>query len=165
MKRLLLLALLALAPTDFARAEPPDGFAGLAWGTKRQIVVDKALTDRCRSTLAIPGLDDVKVLCYGYSLDRLGPVLVTVQFVDDTLQGYTVTVPRDLAAPLRASAREQFGAPVLASEVSETVGWEWPTGTVAFLTRRCSSLEEACLTVVTKIGFDPSWKTARRPDR
>lgn len=146
-------------------AGEPTGLAEFPWGAARDQMALGLVRDKCASSLALDGLQDRKIVCYGYQLESVGPVTLKLEFIDGTFQGYDITVPLRRASELKTAVTAQLGTPTFVSAVGESIGWEWPSGTVAVFTRRCIASEEACLLVSTQRAVDPSWRTRGRDGR
>jgi hypothetical protein len=105
-----LLLIAGMAPDAFA--EGPAGFAGFAWGTPRQTMVDQFAKARCSwhmTMTTLRGRD--RIVCRGYQVQGVGTVYLTLDFIDDGFRGYRIAVRRDLAGKLKAQAPEIVGAP------------------------------------------------------
>jgi len=155
----------ALLWTSVGGAETPVGFAGLPWGSAREAISNRLVKDKCgRSQTFQTVRGDTSIACYEYEIESVGPVLLNLEFVDDTLQGYRISVARAHVADFRAWIRRQLGNPAdVARFGGEVATWQWAAGTTAIFTEHCLTTAEACLSVssprmgarLPKFGRDP----------
>jgi hypothetical protein len=131
-----------------AVAQQPSGFGQFAWGTPRDVVAD-TLGDRCSRHMALDTVRGRELLCYGFELEHVGPVVLTLEFADGTLQGYGVTVPHNRAATLRSIANRQFGEAMATALAGGVLSWSWPSGERALFDEHCLAWDDACLIVRT----------------
>lgn len=144
-----LAALTCLLPLSAARAESPTGIEGFAWGTPRAEVATRLIAEKCARGMTYERVrGDKAVACYEYAVADVGPVLLTLDFIDDTLQGYRLTVPRSRMATFRSWMKRELGDPAESSRhLGEITTWTWPGGTTAIFTLHCLTSSEACLSV------------------
>ena len=139
------LAVALLAPAALAN---PLGFADLPWGATRATVVDKLVKDKCRWSVDVRKMDEDTIVCYDYSLEGIGPVVLNLDFVDGAFHGYTILVPSQRLADFRGWVRQQFGQPTHTSQYTgEVASWQWPAGASAVFRQHCMRPTEACLSL------------------
>lgn len=154
--RIVVAVVLGLCSASAALADEPRGFAGLAWGTPREVMNQRLLNDGCGSHQTLERADGRKVICFGYRYGDVGPVNVTFELVGDALHGYEVVVPRAHTAEFKTAVVRELGPATVVTRMSEeTLTWYWPSGTTAMFEQRCFGTNEACLTVTTGVplGF------------
>ena len=108
---ILLLALLAALGAVPPVGAEPSGFAAFDWGTPRA-VIEQAMKTQCEFSSTHPTVKGrVAVVCSDYrpmSDLGLGSVDVKLDFINDGLQGYTISVRRAEEAKLRAIAPQML---------------------------------------------------------
>jgi hypothetical protein len=110
---ILLLASLAAFGIVSPAAAEPSGFAGFVWGTPRA-VIEPAMKTQCEfsTTYLTIGKGQALACSTYHEMDSLGlgPVDLQLEFINDGLQGYVVSVRRAQEAKLRALAPQIVGA-------------------------------------------------------
>jgi hypothetical protein len=118
MKRIKYVVMAVTMLTSIAVVEAPaqgaTGFAGFGWGTPRSAIVEQLVRIKCAWHMTMRTVrGNKRVLCKGYELKGLGPVHLTLDFINDAFRGYRIMVPRDAAEQLRARAPEIIGTPAV----------------------------------------------------
>lgn len=143
LRLILLLAPLAAFGFVPSAAGESSGFAGFVWGTPRA-VIEPAMKAQCEFSTTYLTLGGRQALaCSTYhEMDSLGlgPVDVRLEFVNDRLQGYIVSVRRAQEAKLRAMA------PQILRADSTTHAGAQPSGTATQTLDSCLA-GFFCLTV------------------
>jgi len=107
-----LLAVLSVPATVHGGTEP-TGFAGVPWGAASDDAM-RVAQERCAAAYTVtntPG-SMTKVFCTEYQLDGItAPVTLGLEFIDDTLQGYMLVVPRKEATAFGEALIDKFGNP------------------------------------------------------
>jgi hypothetical protein len=117
------------------------GFGGFGWGTAQGVMTEQFVKIKCAWHMTMTTLRGHKrVVCSGYQVKELGPVYVTLEFIDEMFRGYTIAVPRRLEATLRTVAPEIVGA-------TATRAGSWQAR-VAITERNCLP-SSVCLEVAT----------------
>lgn len=147
-------ALACLSLATPARAESPKGIEGFAWGAARADVAARLVAEKCARGMTYERLSGNKTIaCYEYAVGDVGPVLLNLDFIGDTLQGYRLMVPKSRVATFRSWLKRELGDPADSSrQLGEIATWSWPGGTSAIFTLHCLTTSEACLTVTSPRG-------------
>jgi hypothetical protein len=126
MKRMwLILGVVILSGAPPASAQEPAGFAGFGWGTPRALIAERLVPARCGWSLTMSTLSGQKrIVCRDYRMNLLGPVYLTLDFINDALRGYVIAVPRRLASELRTAARELLSEPAVAGPTPGGRAWK-----------------------------------------
>lgn len=112
MKALLMGAtILALLGSSEPLAQGAPGLGGFGWGAPRVAVTEQLVGSKCRWRMTMTTLQGHKrIVCPDYDMKGLGPVYLTIEFIDDAFRGYSIAVPRHLAPKLKAIAAEILSA-------------------------------------------------------
>ena len=90
-----------------------------------------------------------KVFCTEYQLDGITlPVTLGLEFIDDTLEGYILVVPRKEANAFGEALIDKFSDP---RATGPTRSWMWPSGTGAIYD--APLIGNATLVVATKLSL------------
>jgi hypothetical protein len=154
MVAVLVLPLLGLSPFSVF-AEEPKGFAEFAWGSTRDRVNAELLQPKCGGLTSPHG--DPQPICTRYELEGVGNVMLGLTFVDETLQGYSITVPIAKMQHFASAVEEKFGK--RGAGDSSASQWRWSSGTTAILVRRTPL--GGVLLVQTKAALDKTGKESR----
>jgi hypothetical protein len=150
MRRWLWIAgLVAATWTSPAAALEPTGFTHFPWGTPREVVAQGLGSDTCSRRIAIDTVRGKSLLCYDYRLDGVGPVILTLEFTDEGLQGFGFTASRGQTLTLKALVRERLGQPGATAMSGGVLAWDWPSGNRALFDEHCVAGDHACLSVRT----------------
>ena len=153
----MLCCLLAVAAS--ATAEEPVGFLEWAWGTSSETMIKQFFVPSCRSS---PKEGAKAGVCSEYRVGDVQTTLVLWFQPADSLTGYFMKFKSESYAKMRGAVVERFGPPTSdstkeyttrggLSSPGENLYWQWPSGTVAFLSQVCGKqLGESCLNVTTK---------------
>ena len=111
LRSIVLFTLLAVLGAVSPVSAEPSGFAAFDWGTPRA-VIEQTMKAQCEFSSTLPTVKGrVAVVCSDYrqmSDLGLGPVDVKLDFINDGLQGYTISVRRAEEAKLRAIAPQML---------------------------------------------------------
>jgi hypothetical protein len=151
-----LCCLLAVAAS--ASAEEPEGFLEWAWGTSSEIMIKQFFVPSCQSS---PKEGSKAGVCSAYRVGDVQTTLLLWFQPDDGLTGYHMKFKSESYPKMRGAVVERFGPPTSEStkeyttrgglsSSGETLYWQWPSGTRAFLSQTCGRLGESCLNVTTK---------------
>jgi hypothetical protein len=107
----LLASVLACLFASAPAAAEPSGFREFAWGTPLGTLEDVMKAECEFSITYLSHRGQRTINCSGYRVPDLGRVDVTLKFADDRLHAYTIAVPRDREAQLRAAAPRLLQTP------------------------------------------------------